>query len=72
VLKKPTTKRAKADSGRATPSKMAPPPLPKMGPAKKISILKIARPKAKPRTRGTSEIELALERPVGMSKNFSY
>jgi hypothetical protein len=48
VSKKPVTKRAKAGLGRATPSKMAPAPPPKSELAKKISILKIARPKAKP------------------------
>jgi hypothetical protein len=47
VSKKPTVKRAKAGPSQAMLSKMAPPP-PKSGPAKKISILKIARLKAKP------------------------
>jgi hypothetical protein len=47
VSKKPTTKRAKAGPSRAMPSKTTPPP-PKSGPAKKISILKIARLKGKP------------------------
>jgi hypothetical protein len=46
------------------------PSLPKSGPAKKISILEIARLKAKPRPRGTSETELALAKPVGVSKKF--
>jgi hypothetical protein len=45
-------------------------PPPKIGPAKKISILKIAQLKAKPGPPGTSEIELALARPVEMSKKF--
>jgi hypothetical protein len=48
---------------------MVPPP-PKAGPAKKVGIHKIARPKAKPGPRGTSEIELALAKPVGVSKKF--
>jgi hypothetical protein len=61
VSKKPTVKRVKVDSGRATPSKTAPPSPPKMGPTKKISILMIAQLKAKPGPRGTSEIELAYE-----------
>jgi hypothetical protein len=38
--------------------------------AKKISILKIARPKAKPGPCGTSKIELALVKPIGVSKKF--
>jgi hypothetical protein len=48
---------------------MVPPP-PKARPARKVGVLKIARPKAKPRPRGMSEIELALAKPVGVSKNF--
>jgi hypothetical protein len=69
VSKKSAAKRAKAGLSRASPSKMAPPP-PKMGPAKKIGILDISRPKAKPGPRGTSDIELALEKPFGVSKKF--
>jgi hypothetical protein len=69
VSKKPSAKRVKAGPSRAAPSKMAPPP-PKSGLTKKISILKIAQPKAKPGPRGTSEIELALARPIGVSKKF--
>jgi hypothetical protein len=48
---------------------VVPPPL-KSGPAKKIRVLKIARSKAKPGSRGTSEIEMALMKPVGVSKKF--
>jgi hypothetical protein len=44
------------------------PPLSKLGPARKIGIVKIPRPKAMPRPQGTSEIELALVRLVGVSK----
>jgi hypothetical protein len=51
------------------PSKTVPPSS-KSGSAKKISILKIARPKAKPGPRGTSEIELALAKSVGVFKKF--
>jgi hypothetical protein len=47
MSKKPVVKRAKTGHVRAMPSKMVPPP-PKSRPAKKISILKITRPKAKP------------------------
>jgi hypothetical protein len=46
VSKKPAAKRAKAGPSQASPPKMVP-PQPKMGPAKKIGILKIARSKAK-------------------------
>jgi hypothetical protein len=48
---------------------MVPPPS-KLGPARKISIVKIAQPKAKPGPQGTSEIELALAKPNGVSKKF--
>jgi hypothetical protein len=47
VSKKPASRRARAGSGHAPPSKTTPPP-PKMGPTKKIGILKISRSKAKP------------------------
>jgi hypothetical protein len=69
VPKRPATKKAKAGPSRAMSSKAVPPP-PKSRPAKKIGILKIAHPKAKPGPRGTSEIELALVKPIGVSKKF--
>jgi hypothetical protein len=69
MLKKLATKRVKTSPSRAPSSKTAP-PSPKMGPAKKIGILKISRSKAKPRPQGTSEIELALVKSVGVSKKF--
>jgi hypothetical protein len=69
VANKPPAKRVKAGSGQAPSSRMVPPP-PKAGPAKKVGVLKIARPKVKPGTRGTSEIELALVKPIGVSKKF--
>jgi outer membrane PBP1 activator LpoA protein len=47
VSKNPAAKKVKSGPNRATPSKMAP-PLPKTGPAKKIGVLKITRPKAQP------------------------
>jgi hypothetical protein len=47
VSKNPAAKKVKYGPNRATPSKMAP-PLPKTGPAKKIGVLKITRPKAQP------------------------
>jgi hypothetical protein len=62
-------KKVKAGLSRATPSKVVS-PLPKSGPAKKIGVVKIAHLKAKPGPRGTSEIELALKKPVGVSKKF--
>jgi hypothetical protein len=65
----PATKKVKAGPNRVPPSKTVP-PLPKMGPAKKVDILKITRLKAKPRPRGTSEIELDLAMPIGVSKKF--
>jgi hypothetical protein len=37
---------------------------------KKVGIPKTARPKAKPSLQGTSEIELALAKPLAVSKNF--
>jgi hypothetical protein len=46
VAKKLATKKAKAGSGRAPSSRMVA-PLPKAGLAKKVGVLKIARPKAK-------------------------
>jgi hypothetical protein len=45
-----------------TPSKATPP--------KKTSVLKVVGPKAKPGPRGTSEIELALMKLIGVYKNF--
>jgi hypothetical protein len=69
VLKKPDMKKAKVRLGQATSSKTMPAP-PKSGRAKKVSVLKITRPKAKLGPRGMSEIELALAKPVGISKKF--
>jgi hypothetical protein len=46
------------------------PSQPKAGPARKVGVLKIARPKAKPRPRGTLEIELALTKPIRASNKF--
>jgi hypothetical protein len=50
-------------------SKVVLPP-PKSGPTKKIGVLKIARTKAKPAPRGMLEIELALMKPIRVSKIF--
>jgi hypothetical protein len=59
----------KASIGQAPSSRMVPPP-PKVGPAKKVGVLKISRSKAKPGPRGTLAIELALANPIGVSKKF--
>jgi hypothetical protein len=59
----------KVGSGQTTPFKMAPPPS-ITGPSRKICIIKIARPKTKPGPQGTSRIELALVKLVGVSKKF--
>jgi hypothetical protein len=48
---------------------MAPPPS-KLGLVRKIGIVKIAGPKAKARSQGTFEIELALAKPIGVPKKF--
>jgi hypothetical protein len=69
VSKKPAAKSVKAGPSRAPPSKMAP-PRPKVGSSKKVGVLMIARPKAKPGPQGTSEIELALAKTIGVSKKF--
>jgi hypothetical protein len=69
VAKNPAAKKAKADTGRA-PSSRVVPPLPRVGPTKKGGVLKISHPKARPGPRGTSAIELALVKPVGVYKKF--
>jgi hypothetical protein len=69
VSKKPATKKAKAGPSKTQLSRSATPP-PKPGPAMKV--VKMARPYAKPGLRGTSEIELTLVKPIGVSKNFTY
>jgi hypothetical protein len=52
---------------RATPSKAVPPPS-KIGPPRKISIVKVVHLRAKPEPQDTSEIELALVKLIGVSK----
>jgi hypothetical protein len=42
------------------------------GPTKKIIVVKVIRLKPGPRLRGTSEIELALVKPIGVSKKFCF
>jgi hypothetical protein len=69
VSKKPAVKRVKTGPSRATPFKTALPPS-KMGPPKKISIVKVVQPRAKPGLQVMSEIELALTKLVGVSKIF--
>jgi hypothetical protein len=50
-------------------SKAAPPPS-KTRPPRKISIVKVVGPRAKPTPQGTSEIELAFAKPVEVSNFF--
>jgi hypothetical protein len=69
VAKKPATKKVKVGMGRASSSRVVPPP-PKAGPARKVGVLKISWLKAGPGPRGTSVIELALAKPDGVSKKF--
>jgi hypothetical protein len=45
-------------------------PPPKAGPAKKVGILNISRLKARPGPPGMSVMELALAKPIGLSKKF--
>jgi hypothetical protein len=83
VSKKLAAKRAKTGTSWDTPSKTAPPlcrgapppsntapPLSKAGPSKKIGVVKVICPRVKAGLQGTSEIELALAKPVGISKKF--
>jgi hypothetical protein len=44
------------------------PPPPKAGPTKKVGALKISHPKARPGPQGTTAIELALVKPLRVSK----
>jgi hypothetical protein len=44
----------------------------KVAPVKKVSVLKIVLPKLRPGPRGTSEIELTLMKPIGVSKKFCF
>jgi hypothetical protein len=48
VVKKQAAKKARASMGCASLSRVVP-PLPKVGSAKKVSVLKISQPKARPR-----------------------
>jgi hypothetical protein len=71
------TKKQKADESKKTIAKkmkvaQAKVALVKMAPLKKISIVKVIRPKAKPGPRDMSEIEFTLTKPVGVSKNFCF
>jgi hypothetical protein len=55
--------------GAPPPSKMAP-PLSKARPSKNIGAVKVIHPRVKTGLQGTSEIELALMKLVGVSKKF--
>jgi hypothetical protein len=50
----------KLGPGKVDPVKAAPP--------KNISVIKVIRPKAKPRPKGMSEIEMIQVKPIGVSK----
>jgi hypothetical protein len=69
VAKNLATKKAKDGSGWAYSSRVVP-PSPKAGLTKKVSVLKISHPKARPGLRGMSVIELALMKPLGVFKKF--
>jgi hypothetical protein len=69
VSKKPAAKKMKAGLGRAPSSKTTPLPA-KIGSVKKVGVLKVTRLKTKLGLQGTSEIELALAKTVGVSKKF--
>jgi hypothetical protein len=60
VSKKPVAKKVKTMASRAAPSKMVL--------LRKIGVVKMVRPSIKLRVQGTSEIELAPAKPVGVSK----
>jgi hypothetical protein len=64
VSKKTVAKKVKVPTAKVAPVKAAPP--------KKISVVKVNWPKAKPRARGTSEIELILTKPIGVSTKFCF
>jgi hypothetical protein len=69
VSSKLALKKAKAGASRLSPSLLVT-PLSKAKPAKKGSVLKMFRPKVPPGVRGTLVLELALAKPVGVSKKF--
>jgi hypothetical protein len=69
VSKKLVAKREKTVPIRATLSKAALPPS-KMGPPRKISIVKVIRPRAKPGPQSMLEIGLVSAKPVLVPKNF--
>jgi hypothetical protein len=57
--------------GAPTPSKVTASSS-KAGPSKKKSVLKLVHPRAKTGAQGTSKIELALAKSVGISKKIAY
>jgi hypothetical protein len=69
ISKKPVAKKAKVVPGWTPSSKtVSCPSITRL--SRKMGIVKIARPKAKPRPQGTFEIEWALVKLVGVSKKF--
>jgi hypothetical protein len=61
------TKTRKINTSRKMATKKVKVALAKMAPAKEISVVKVIRSKSRPRPRGTSEIELTLLKPIGVS-----
>jgi hypothetical protein len=60
-------RKQKADSSGKVATKKV-----KVALTKKVSMVKIVRPKPTPGPTGTSEIELALAKPPGVSKKFCF
>jgi hypothetical protein len=69
VVKKSTAKKAKAGLGRASSSRVMS-PLPKAGPTKKVSVLKISHLKARHGPCGMSATELTPVKHLRVSKKF--
>jgi hypothetical protein len=61
------TEKWRADASEKMAMKKA-----KVAPVKKMSVLKIVWLKPRPRQRGTSAIELAPTKPIGVSKKFCF
>jgi hypothetical protein len=57
----------KADTSEKMAAKKA-----KVARVKKVGVIKIVQPKPRPGPRGTSEKELALAKPIGVSKKFCF
>jgi hypothetical protein len=64
-----TSKKTVAKKVKLALEKVAPV---KAAPTKKISIVRVIRPKAKPMPRGTSKVELVLAKLIGVSKKLCF